>query len=67
MPPHDPVESSDDDADKWKHDDITEQNPRQRRAAEIAEFDAHQRWLYETMSKLRDRIYESLRHPWRQP
>lgn len=59
------VESGD--GDQWRHDDITERSRRQRTEAERAEFDAHQRWLYETMSKLRDRIYESLRHPWRQP
>lgn len=65
MPP-DPVPVDDDDDDQWKHDDPTERSQRQRTEAERAEFDAHQRWIYETMKKLADTITENLRHPWRQ-
>lgn len=61
------MERPDDDLDTWDADDVTERSPRQRRAQEIAEFDRNQRWIYETMKKLQDSIYESLRHPWRQP
>jgi hypothetical protein len=63
----DPVDRDDDDdaSEKWKHDDITERTPRQRRVEEIREISAQQAATYQTMKVLWDAILVRLQNPWR--
>jgi hypothetical protein len=56
-----PEDDEDDTSEKWKHDDPTEQSPKQRRASEVAELSRANAHTYAMTKLLWEQICASLR------